>query len=76
MVNTTLVASEAQEAKDLLEKLTTFNEKINFIRTLRQSWNFETDREENTESFKFVADDNSQLVLAINDSSKTVTCEV
>lgn len=76
MSNSITALTEAQEAKSTLDALPSFSEKIDYIRTLRQSWNFETDHEENTESFLFTTDDDSQLTLAIDDTHKTVTCEI
>lgn len=75
MSNIVETVSEAQETKDHLEGLG-FNEQINMIRKLRQSWNFESDYEENTENFTFIADDNSKLHISIDDAAKTISCEV
>lgn len=67
--------SEASQIKDQLAGLG-FNEQINVIRDLRLSWNFESDYEENTEYLAFTADDDSTLTITINDTDKTISCEL
>lgn len=66
--------SAAEIAKQLLESFE-FDEQINLLRVLRLYWNFDCDYEENTEWISFTTDDDSKLIVGINDSDKTVCCD-
>ena len=66
--------SGAEIAKQILEAFE-FDEQINLLRALRLCWNFDCDYEENTEWISFTTDDDSKLIVGINDSDQTVCCD-
>lgn len=67
--------SEAEVAKQIIEA-NDFANQVAILKQMVGSWEYDSDYEEDTENFLFTAEDGSQVCAYINDSEKSVTCEL